>query len=106
MEVVFKNEALRTIYEYGQETGKPVYGKEVIKSFIKKIDIIASVNNSRELAQFKSLHLEALKKEERYKGMHSVRVNDKFRVILKIVKSKNGNETIEISEIHDLTDYH
>lgn len=105
MEVVFKNEALRTIYEYG-ETGKPVYGREVIKSFIRRIETIVSVKNSRELAQFKSLHLEALKKEEKYKGMHSIRVNAKFRIILKIVKFKNGNETIEISEIHDLTDYH
>jgi plasmid maintenance system killer protein len=106
MVVVFKNEALREIYEHGQEIGKPRYGREIVKAFVRKIDMLASVENSVALAKFKSLHLEALAKEEKYKGMHSIRVNDKYRIILKIVNQKNGWEAIEISEIHDLTDYH
>jgi plasmid maintenance system killer protein len=106
MVVVFKNEALREIYEHGEETGKPRYGKEIVRAFIRKIDMLASVENSVVLAKFQSLHLEALTREKKYKGKHSIRVNDKYRIILKIVKQKNGWEIIEVSEIHDLTDYH
>ena len=106
MRVVFKSERLEEIYKQGAEVGKSRYGKEVIKAFIRKIDILAAVANSVELAKFKSLHLETLKKEERYKGMHSIRVNDQYRIIFKLTKEKDGTETIEIAEIHDLTDYH
>lgn len=106
MEIIFKNKRLEDIYTSGKETGKPVYGSEVVHGFIKKVAIIAGAGNSVELAKFKSLHLEALKKEEKYRGMHSIRVNDKYRLILKIVKQKTGAESVEISEIHDLTDYH
>ncbi len=106
MIVEFKNEDLRRIYESGKETGKPRYGQEIIKSFIRKIDVLAAVPNSSELPMFKSLHFEALIKEQKYKGMHSIRVNEKYRIILKIVKQKNRAEIIEISEIYELTDYH
>ena len=106
MTVLFKKKVLEAIYKNGKETGKPIYGTEVIRSFIKKIAILWSVSNSAELAMFRSLRLEALKKEEKYKGMHSIRVNDQYRIILKIVKDKNGTEIVEVIEIHDLTDYH
>jgi toxin HigB-1 len=99
MEVVFIDEKLRFLYTEGRERGKPVYGEAVIRSYIRKIDILASVNNSRELIQFKSLHFEALKKE--YKGFNSIRVNDQYRIVFKILKRKGGIETIEIAEIHE-----
>jgi toxin HigB-1 len=104
MEVIFNDEKLRFLYQEGRERGKPIYGEAVVKSYIKKIDILASVNNSRELISFKSLHFESLKKE--YKGFNSIRVNDQYRIVFRILKHKGGVETIEIAEIHELTDYH
>ena len=106
MTVAFKNEELRKIYVSGNETGKPRYGKEVIKGFVRKIEMLAAAADTVELSKFKSLHFEALVKEERYKGMHSIRVNDKYRIILKIEKKKSRQGIAEISEIHELTDYH
>lgn len=85
---------------------KPVTTKKVVKAFVRKIDMLAADENSLVLTQFYRLHFEKLVKEEKYRGMHSIRVNDKFRIILKIVKQKDGTETIEIAEIHELTDYH
>jgi proteic killer suppression protein len=104
MEVVFRTVELRLLYSEGRERGKRIYGEGVIKSYIRKIDILVAVNNSRELTLFKSLHFEALKRE--YKGFNSIRVNDQYRIIFKIIKQKGGAETIEIAEIHELTDYH
>lgn len=37
--------------------------------------------------------------------MHSIRVNEQFRIILRIVK-KQDVEIVEVAEILDLTDYH
>ncbi|TDX01680.1 type II toxin-antitoxin system RelE/ParE family toxin [Dinghuibacter silviterrae] len=98
MEVVFRNASLEVLYRSGRETGKPVFGKEVIRSFIRKIAVLKEATHAIELTAFKSLHFEALTKEERFRGMHSIRVNDRYRLVLKIAK--------EIVEIHELTDYH
>lgn len=106
MRVIFKNEELREIYSRGKETGKPRFSPEIVKAFIKKNDILASAENSAVLLQFQSLHFEALKREAKFKGFHSIRVNDKYRIIVRIAKEKYKIETIEISAIHELTDYH
>jgi toxin HigB-1 len=106
MRVEFKDDELRKIYEQGVEKGKPRYGKEIVKAFIKKIDLIVSIRHSTELAKYQSLHFELLTKEIRYKGMHSIRINDKYRLIVKIIKHRDGADTFEIREINDLTDYH
>ena len=105
MEVILTTDELKEWYENGKESGKPHFPKGVIKRFQEKIDILWSVQNSAQLVLYRSLNFEPLTKEKRYKGMHSIRVNDQFRIILRIVK-KNGAETIEVAEILDLTDYH
>lgn len=104
MRVSFKSYDLQEIYENKKEKRKPIYDETVIKAFIKKIDILYALNNSHELTQLKSLHFEFLKKE--YKGFCSIRVNEKYRIIFKIIKEKSSKETIEICEIYKLTDYH
>lgn len=107
-EVVFIKVKLKDLYLSGKEIGKPIYSQEVVKAFIKKVDILMAVSNSIELSFFRSLHLEAFVKEKKYRGMHSIRVNDKYRLILKIIKSKDPSirDRVELLEIHDLTDYH
>lgn len=102
--VRFKNEYLEKVYAQGKEKGKPVYGESVVKAFVKKIDILFSLTHSQQLTQLKSLYFEHLKKE--LKGFCSIRVNEKYRIIFKIIKAKGGKEIIEIIEIHDLKDYH
>lgn len=108
MEVVFVDKSLMDLFLSGKEKGKPLYGKELVRSFIKKITILMAASNSRELVNIKSLHLEALVKEKKFKGMHSIRVNDKYRLILRFIKSPEplNKVIVEITEIHELTDYH
>ncbi|MES2329913.1 MAG: type II toxin-antitoxin system RelE/ParE family toxin [Bacteroidota bacterium] len=108
MVLIFKDPVLEELYKNGKEKGKPVFGQEVVKAYVKKIDILYAVTHSVELTQFKSLHFEALTKEKKYKGMHSIRVNDKYRIILRLIRAKSPGQkdTLEVCEIHELTDYH
>jgi toxin HigB-1 len=105
MEVILTTDELKMWYETGKEIGKPKFPKGIIKRFQEKIDILWSVQNSSQLFLYRSLNFEPLTKEKKYKGMHSIRVNDQFRIILRIVK-RGEVETIEVAEILYLTDYH
>lgn len=105
MEVILTTHQLVEWYQTGKESGKPKFPKSVIKGFQNKIDILRSIKNSAEISLYRSLQFEPLTKEKKYKGMHSIRINDQFRIILRIVKKK-GIETVEVAEILELTDYH
>ena len=103
MRVLFQDEYLQYIYEEGQERGKPRYSFNVIKSFIKKINILIDVADTKQLRGFKSLRLEAL--SGNYKGYSSIRVNQQFRIIIKVIETPE-DATVEVIEVYDLTDYH
>lgn len=104
MKVIITNKELEHLFLNRKEKGSPKYPPEVSKAFIKKVRIIQTVDNTQQLRQFKSLHLEQLKGD--YEGQHSVRVNDKYRIILRIVKEENGTTYIEVVKIDELVDYH
>jgi len=105
MEVKFTTDELEQWFKTGKESGKQRFPKGVIKGFQNKIQFIASAKNSSELSLYRSLNFEPLTKEKKYKGMYSIRINDQFRIILRIV-TKKGVETVEVAEILELTDYH
>lgn len=105
MEVIFSNPSLKDIYQHGFAR-KGTYGQDVVKAFIKKVDILIAAPNSRELMFITSLHFKKLVREKKYKGKYSVRVNDQYRIVFSIIKQLGGKQTIEIAEIEALTDYH
>ena len=105
MHIKFTTDELEQWYLTGKESGKQRFPKGVIKGFQNKINMIESAKNSFELSLYRSLNFEPLTKEKKYKGMHSIRINDQFRIILRIVTKKDV-ETIEVAEILELTDYH
>lgn len=104
MKVIFEKKELEYIFENGKEKGKPSYPPEVIKGFIRKVNIILDVENTQELRMFKSLRLEEL--SGNYVGFHSIRVNNRYRIVLKILKEQLDKYTVEVVEISDLKDYH
>lgn len=105
MEVEFKTKELLEWYLTGKESGKQRFPVGLVKRFREKIDFIRSAGNSKDLALYRSLHFESLNIEKKYKGMHSIRVNDQFRIILRIIRKKDV-ETVEVAEILELIDYH
>lgn len=104
MKVIIQNKDLEYIYTQGREKGSPKYPPEVIRAFIRKVGILVNAESTQTLRKFKSLHFEELKGD--LKGSHSIRVNKKYRIVLKIDNELDGTTKIEIVIIEDLKDYH
>ena len=104
MRVIILDKDLEYLYTHEKEKGSPNYPPEVSRGFIKKIKILESLGNTQELRLFKSLHFEALKGN--YKGSHSIKVNDQFRIVFKILKEEDGSTKVEIIQVEELVDYH
>lgn len=78
VEIEFENEELSDIYQ-GHKTPKG-YQPDVVKGFIKTVNILKASKNIEELYKFKSLNFESLTNR---KGIYSVRVNNKYRIEFK-----------------------
>lgn len=98
MKVEFKTEYLEYLYETPTEDikGKHAFGKEIIKQFKKKVEILISISNILQLRQFRGLNFEYLKGDR--KGECSIRLNDQYRLLFE-QKSENEIEIILINEI-------
>ena len=92
MEVFFTNTNLEKIYAGLPVTGKLKYSNQVIEKFKAKVEILKNVESSNELKNFRSLNFEALKGDK--KGLYSIRVDFKYRLVFTIEKNK-----IKLSEI-------
>ena len=98
MRVEFKNDYLVYLYEtpLDEIKGKQVFGKEIIKQYKKKVEILIGISNINQLRQFRGLNFEFLKGDK--KGECSIRLNDQYRLIFE-QKSKNEIEIILVNEI-------
>ena len=102
MTVVFKTEYLAYLYEKPLDTikGKHHFGKDIIKQFKRKIEILMSIKNITQLKEFKSLSFEFLKGNR--KGECSIRLNQQYRLIFEI---KNKDE-LEIIMVHEISKHY
>ncbi|MCC6582016.1 MAG: type II toxin-antitoxin system RelE/ParE family toxin [Phycisphaeraceae bacterium] len=98
MEVEFKTQELEYLYvtPLDEIKGKKAFGKEIVKQFKKKVDILISITNITQLRQFRSLNFEFLKGDR--KGECSVRLNDQYRLIFE-QRSKDKIVILLINEI-------
>jgi proteic killer suppression protein len=103
MRVIIEDEYLEHLFVNGQSKGKPKFSQEVERTFIKRVIQISSAQNTNDLRAIKSLHFEKLSGD--YAGKHSIRVNDSYRVILRIEKEAE-NLRIEIVCIEELTNHY
>ena len=76
------------------------YSEAVVTAFRKRMQLIRSATTEQDLRNLKSLHYEKL--EGKRKGQRSMRLNDQFRLILKIEDTPNGPQVVVI----EITDYH
>lgn len=82
--------------------GKPKYDQKVIEVYIRRVDQFIAADNSNELRQLKSLHFEVLKGDKQ--GLHSVRVNQQYRIEFRL--NYDQVEHIEIILIEDLSNHY
>lgn len=79
MEINFKKEYLRELYYKGKTTEKKYrFQPNIVKKYIRVIDLMESLESTEDLYRFKSLNYERLADDK--KGMESVRVNEQYRI--------------------------
>ena len=72
----------------------------VIKSVRRKLTVLRAATDERTLREWKSLHYEKLHGD--MEGYRSIRVNDKYRIVLQIDTEANPN----VLTIFSIEDYH
>jgi toxin HigB-1 len=98
LRVEYHDEVLRRLAEDPDYAPKG-WGRDVIKSYRKKIQLIIAAKDERDLYAMRGLRLEQLKGDR--DGQSSIRLNDQFRLILIFVT--DGDRVAVILEI---IDYH
>ena len=94
----FKKKRVLALYE--QEKNAHKYPSEVVDAFFSVMTIISAAKDMRDLYHLKSLHFEKLKgglNEDR-----SIRLNEQWRLTLRIEKDEKGDFLLII----DIEDYH
>ncbi len=96
MKIIFTDNELKNIYinQYSK-----YYNKEIINSYIKKIDQLKSMIDINDLYSFKSLNFEKLINYKKWN--YSIRINNKWRLIFNIL-----NKEIIIIEITELSNHY
>lgn len=99
MQIDFEDDELWRLYE-DPDFHVPRLGRDVVKAFRKKVGLIVSAASELDLRNMRSLHFEKLMRER--KGQHSIRLNDQWRLILRLQSNDAGKLVI----IVEITDYH
>lgn len=99
MRIKYRDNELRLLAEDPEFVSKR-WSREVVRAYRKKIAILSSANDERDLRALKSLRLEQLKGDRA--GTSSIRINKKLRLILKFETDESGRLVIVI----EMVDYH
>ena len=99
MRIEFDDDELRRLYE---EPGfhAPRYGTDLVKAIRKKVGIIVAAATEQDLRSMKSLHFEKLVGHRA--GQHSIRLNDQWRLILRLEDDDDGRVVV----IVEVADHH
>ena len=91
MEIEFEKDYLRELFYEGRTSDKRHrFQPQVVKGYVKALNIMDSVSRTEDLFRYGSLHYEKLHGDK--EGLESVRANDQYRVEFR--SSVNGEITI------------
>lgn len=95
MRVRFNTDELARLYAtpLGQLKGKLQYSRDIIKQFKKKVIILLTISGINELKEHKGLNFERLKGN--LKDYYSIRLNNQYRLLFRIVKETEDEIIIE-----------
>ena len=104
MDVVFKQLYLKELYTDGKCSDKQHrYQPQIVKKYIRVIDLMRVSQNVLQLAKYGSLHYEHLHGNK--EGISSVRVNDQYRI--EFIEEVRAEELIAtIVNITDLSNHY
>ncbi len=104
MDVVFKQTYLKELYTDGKCSDKQHrYQPQIVKKYIRVIDLMKVSSNVLQLTKYGSLHYEHLQGNK--EGLSSVRVNDQYRI--EFIEERRYEELIAtIVNITDLSNHY
>ena len=101
MEIKFEKDYLRELFYDGvAKDKKHRYQPEIVRKYVRVVNILDSVDKVEDLYRYHALHYEALGGDK--KGTESVRVNDQYRIEFKSSES----EGITICNITELSNHY
>lgn len=103
MDIQFEKEYLRELYYEGKTSDKKHrYQPQVIKKYVRVLNILDSVESTEDLYRYVSLHYEKLTGDKA--GLESVRVNDQYRI--EFISSLDTSKAITICNIIELSNHY
>ena len=87
MKLEFEDGDLRRLYEE-RDFVLPRLGSDVVKAFRKKLGFLAQAESEIDLRNYKALHFEKLRGGRA--GQHSIRLNRRWRLILRVETDAEG----------------
>lgn len=103
MEINFNEEYLQRLYIDGVSDKKHRYQPQIIRKYIRVIDLMMELPNVLSLLNYSSLNYEKLKGNKA--GLSSVRVNDQYRIEFE-EHIKDGETVATICDITDLSNHY
>lgn len=103
MEIIFNEEYLREMYNTGRTDKKHRFQPQIIREYIRVIDLMRDTSNVLGLMRYNALNYEKLKYDKA--GLSSVRVNDQYRVEFE-EHTKDGETVATICNITDLSNHY
>ena len=103
MEILFDKKYLQELYTTGKTDKKHRYQPQIVRKYIRIIDLMMEVPDVTSLMQYNSLNYEKLTGEK--KGLSSVRVNDQYRIEFE-ENMKDGETVATICNITDLSNHY
>ena len=103
MQLVFKQEYLSTLYFEQTTDKKHRFQPDVVKKYIKVVNILKNAKVVEDLFPFNSLNYEKLSGDK--EGIESVRVNDKYRLEFQTEKVE-GAVVVTICNILELSNHY
>lgn len=101
MEIKFEKDYLRELFYEGVTSDKQHrYQPEIVKRYVRTVNILDSVEKVVDLYRYRSLRYEKLQGDK--KGTESVRVNDQYRIEFK----SSEKEGITICNIIELSNHY
>lgn len=99
MRLRFATDELRRLFEDPAYVS-PRLGRDVIRSYRKKVGFLVAAASELDLRNYRALHFEKLRGDR--EGQHSIRLNDQWRLILRLETDGEGRVLIVI----EIVDYH
>lgn len=103
MEINFNEEYLRDLYTTGKADKKHRFQPQVVRKYIRVVDLMRDEDNVLGLTKYNSLHYEKLSGDKL--GLSSVRVNDQYRIEFE-EEIENGKAVATICNITELSNHY